>query len=148
MKSLMVSLIWSRSNLGFKYWLVKLLIGGCILMNTKDLFYSSNYLVFWYFVGFSVPRSLQELRMLPFSSFPLIRGWMFLYENCFKLSNLRTKFGGFVYDNLQWYLLYSTLSLILGWYLIWGISILINNVLSADCWPMQKPTMVKPKSLF
>ena len=35
----------------------------------------------------------------------LIRGWRFLYENCSKLSNLRINFGGFEYDDLQWYLL-------------------------------------------
>ena len=29
----------------------------------------------------------------------------FLYENYSELSNLRAKLGGFVYDNLQWYLI-------------------------------------------
>ena len=42
----------------------------------------------------------------------LIRGWRFLYENYSELSNLRAKLGGFVYHDLQWYLIKMYLILI------------------------------------
>ena len=56
---------------------------------------------FWHFLKYEV--NLCEV----ISNRRLIGGWRFLYENCSKLSNLQTKFGGFVYDNLQWYLMLS-----------------------------------------